>query len=71
MAKSEATKPAPRAQVILRSEEEVDSLIDDLRRCKRESKRTGGQYCAGVHDTDGEVIIHVWLPYVPRIGRKI
>ncbi len=70
MAKPEA-KPVPCAQVTLRSEEEIDGLIDDLRRCKRESQSTGGRYCAGVHDTEGEVIIHVWLPYVPRIGRKI
>ena len=66
MAKIEATQPIPRAQVTLRSADEVDDLIADLRRCKKDSKRSGGRYCTGAKDTDGYVIICVHLPAVPR-----
>ena len=58
------TTPAqavPQARVVLRDEAEVTDLIADLRRCLRESRRTGGAYTAGITDDGGKIAITVWV----------
>jgi len=51
----------PAARVVLRDESEVTDLIADLRRCLRESRRTGGAYTAGITDDGGKIAITVWV----------
>ena len=51
----------PAARVVLRDESEVKDLIKDLRRCLRESRRTGGAYTTGVSDTEGKIAVTVWV----------
>jgi len=58
-----AAQAVPQARVVLRSVAEAQELIKDLKRCLRESRRTGGRYTAGVTDTGGQVHITIWVPF--------
>ena len=57
-----AAETIPHGRVVLRRAEEVRDLMAELRRCLRESRRTGGMYSTTVSDTGGKITISVWVP---------